>query len=130
MAFFVYLPCLRWTCLIFSIPSGVLGPVLFPPCSLHLPFFIAGAWHGAPFRVLAPHRGAFIKSPGGLSFLSHPLRFSWGLALSFIFIPSPRLPAFYMPYYCFPSAVDVDVFYCYFLFHHLTSVFIKSFYLF
>ena len=24
-------------------PSGVLGPVLIPPCNLHLPFFIAGA---------------------------------------------------------------------------------------
>lgn len=91
IASLVYSPCFRWACLILSIPSGVLGPVLFPPCSLHLPFFMAGARQGVPFRVLAPHREAFIKSPGRLAFLSQPLRFSRGFSLILPSHPSSPL---------------------------------------
>jgi hypothetical protein len=55
------------------------------------PFRIAGQWHALPLRVFASQRGAFKKSPGGLPFLSHPLRFTWGDA-SYIAthpLPSP-----------------------------------------
>ena len=33
------------------------GPVLAPPCILHLPFGIAGPLQGVQARVRAPHRG-------------------------------------------------------------------------
>lgn len=41
-----------------SNPSGVRGPVLLPPCSLHRPLGIAGPAQGHPARVRDPHRGA------------------------------------------------------------------------
>jgi|SRR6516225_1690562 len=53
-------------------PSGVLGPVLKPPWSLHRPLDIAGHLQGPPRRLFAPQRFALEKSPGGLPFLSHP----------------------------------------------------------
>ena len=48
-------------------PSGVVGPLLVPPCMRHLARLVfgrsfsrshtAGARHGGPRRVFAPHRG-------------------------------------------------------------------------
>lgn len=76
-----------------SIPSSVFGPVLRPPCILHLPFRIAGAWQGDRLRVLAKQRGERVKSPGGLLFFSHPRRFAWGVPSLFEVIPRyPRIP--------------------------------------
>ena len=43
-------PCLQ----AFLLPGA---PVLFPPCSLHLPFAMAGHLHSVPRRVFAPHLG-------------------------------------------------------------------------
>src|SRR4029450_2776365 len=60
-----------------SIPATVLGPVLSPPCSRQRPFFMAGHWQGVPFRVLAPHRWALLKSPTALLLFSHPCRRRW-----------------------------------------------------
>jgi hypothetical protein len=74
-----YSPCFVFARRIRSIPSAVLGPVLNPPCILHLPFSIAGPLQRVCLRVLAIHRGAARKSPGGLLFLSHPRRFAWGV---------------------------------------------------
>jgi hypothetical protein len=71
-------------------PSRVFGPVLSPPCSLHLPFGIAGHWQRVPHLFFAPQRGDFEKSPEGLLFLKHPRRFSWGVSSFFIACPPPR----------------------------------------
>jgi hypothetical protein len=38
-------------------PSGVHGPVLAPPCILHLPFGIAGPLQAMLILVRAPQRG-------------------------------------------------------------------------
>ena len=46
-----------------------------------------------PRRVLAPHLGAFEKSPGGLLFFNHPRRFSWGSLAIFASPPPARAPA-------------------------------------
>jgi hypothetical protein len=40
--------------LAFQLPFGAPGEG--PPCIRHLPFAIAGGWHGFPLRVRAPHR--------------------------------------------------------------------------
>jgi hypothetical protein len=45
-------PCLKAFRLPFGAPGGG------PPCVRHLPFSIAGDWHGFPLRVLAPQRHA------------------------------------------------------------------------
>ena len=74
-----YRPCFQFAFLDRSRPSGVRGPVLLPPCILHLPFFIAGALQGVPFLVLAPHLGPFIK-----------LFFAQGLFIAY-FCPPPWL---------------------------------------
>ena len=63
-------------------PSGVLGPVLFPPCILHRPFFIAGDLHDEPLRVLATQRGALRKSPEGFPFFNLPLFISTYIILA------------------------------------------------
>jgi hypothetical protein len=55
-----------------SNPSELRGPVLAPPCILQRPFGMAGLLQDVPSRVLAPHRIARLKSPGGLSFFSQP----------------------------------------------------------
>lgn len=39
-----------------------------------------------PRRVLAPHRGAVLGSPGGFPFFSHPLRGGIGCSFDFIFV--------------------------------------------
>jgi hypothetical protein len=67
-----YNPCFHRARLDRSSPSRVRGPVLAPPCMRHRPLRIAGALHSAPDRVLAPHRGAWLGSPGGLLFFSQP----------------------------------------------------------
>jgi hypothetical protein len=81
-----------------SSPSGVLGPVLSPPCIRQRPLGIAGPLQGVPRRVLAPHRLAFRKSPGGLPFLSQPsfgttgaalLRFVWASLVICAHHPGP-----------------------------------------
>ncbi len=55
LASFVYQPVLKWASLIRRRPSGVLAPVLLPPCILHLPFRIPAFRQAKPVRVLAPH---------------------------------------------------------------------------
>src|SRR5258708_3655990 len=50
-----------------------------PPCIRHLPFDIAGDWHGLPFRVWAWHRGLWRMG----NF------FCMGLFLNFIRYPTP-----------------------------------------
>jgi hypothetical protein len=70
-----YKPCFQLARLERASPSAVRGPVLAPPCRRHRRLSrMAGQRHGVPFRVLAPHRGAALKSPGGLPFFSHPRR--------------------------------------------------------
>jgi len=54
---FVYLPWVVRAALSRAKPASVLGPVLAPPWTRQRPTgCFAGAWHGLPFRVLAPHR--------------------------------------------------------------------------
>lgn len=65
------------------------GPVLAPPCIRQRPLRMAGLVHGAPLRVVAPHRAAVLGSPVGLPFFSHPRRFAWGSLLVFFVIPAP-----------------------------------------
>jgi hypothetical protein len=48
-------PCFQFAFRDRSSPSGVRGPVLFPPCSLHRPLDIGGDLQGIPFLVFAPH---------------------------------------------------------------------------
>ncbi len=82
MAAWVNRPCFHREARIRSMPSGVRGPVLGPPCILHRPFDIAGPLHAMPFLVRAPHRGALSGLPGRLPFLSRPRpaqRVAWGL---------------------------------------------------
>ena len=97
-----------------AIPSGVLGPVLRPPCSRQRPFGIAGHMQGVPRRFLAPQRAAFEKSPEGLPFLSIPRRFSWGVSLIFSVIPHP--PARSSCCHCandgLAAIMDMDVLHC------------------
>ena len=69
------------------------GPVLVPPCIRQRPLCMAGPLHGAPLRVLAPHRGAVLGSPVELPFFNHPRRFAWGSLITISVIPLPSLPA-------------------------------------
>ena len=85
-------PCLNLAMRECFSPSAVLGPVESPPCKRHLPFCIAGDRQEVPALVLAPHRGAFEKSPEGLPFFKRP-RFMGSIGcFSFIppFSPPPR----------------------------------------
>jgi len=75
-----------------SRPSAVLGPVLFPPWSRQRPFRIAGHWQAVPRRVLAPHRGAFDKSPRGFPFLRGPGSRFMGFIGHFCLPPSCPTP--------------------------------------
>lgn len=52
-----YSPCFIRAFRMRASPSAVFGPVLAPPCIRHLPFGIAGDWHGLPPRVRVPQRG-------------------------------------------------------------------------
>lgn len=69
---FEWRPVLRLACLHRSSPASVRGPVLFPPCILQRPFFMAGLRQVRPARVFAPHRAQLWKSPGGFPFRSQP----------------------------------------------------------
>src|SRR5450432_1170637 len=65
-----YRPCFHRAQRDLANPAAVRGPVLAPPCMRHLPFGMAGDWHGVALRVLAPQRGALLGSPAGFPFLS------------------------------------------------------------
>jgi hypothetical protein len=86
-ACFVYRPCLSNARRIRRRPSGVFGPVLRPPCSLHRPFRITGQRQAPPLRVFAPHFLMTLRSPLVLSFLTRPRHRSWGVNLNFHFPP-------------------------------------------
>ena len=66
-------PCFHLARRLRASPSAVRGPALIPPCirQRRLPR-IADARHGLPARVIAPHRGACIGSPGGFPFFNQP----------------------------------------------------------
>jgi len=52
-------PCFQFARLLRSRPSGVRGPVLLPPCTLHRPFGMAAPRQGLPVRLdRAPQRRA------------------------------------------------------------------------
>ena len=53
----IFLPCL------------VLGPVDFPPCNWHRPFFMPGFKQGTPLRFLAPHLKALGPNTFAVNFL-------------------------------------------------------------
>src|ERR1039457_4033061 len=89
-AFAEYRPCFQFARFERANPLFVRGPVLVPPCIRQRPLCRPGPLQGAPFRVLAPHRGAVLGSPAGLPFLSHPRRFAWGSLIAISFIPLPR----------------------------------------
>ena len=61
------------------------------------PLLIAADLHGTPARVLAPHRSAFIGSPGGLPFLSRPNCDARVLWLYFGSLPPARLARRWRP---------------------------------
>jgi hypothetical protein len=111
-----------------SSPPGVRGPVDFPPCNLQRPFLIAGAWQGVPRRFLAPHRGALLKSPGGLPFFSHPRRLSWGCASTLAVISPPSLVV-HRPHNGLAALVDMDVLNRDFLLSALAPVLLQGFHL-
>jgi hypothetical protein len=70
-----YFPCVVFAAASLARPSGVRGPVLFPPCDQHRPFAIAGAWQAQPVvRAFAPQRGARLGLPRGLPLRSGPSR--------------------------------------------------------
>src|SRR5208283_3979975 len=114
-----------------SKPSGVRGPVDCPPCNLHRPFLMAGAWQGVPRRFFAPHLGALVKSPGGLPFFNHPRRFSWGCVSALVIIPTPSPFALgvHRPDNGLPPLVNVDVLNRYFLLRALAPVSLQGFHL-
>lgn len=86
----VYSPVFSLACLHLSRPSRVRGPVDFPPCMRHRPFFIADCRHGDPWRVRAPHL------------------FAWGASFLFTFTPSPLMVN--ISYNRLPTGIDCDVF--------------------
>jgi hypothetical protein len=77
----VEFPCVVCATIVRAFPSGVRGPVHFPPCILHRPFAIPrvktegrlGARQGLPERARASHRGARFGSPRRLPFRSGPV---------------------------------------------------------
>jgi hypothetical protein len=75
-----------------SIPASVFGPVLSPLWSLHRPFAMAGHWQDVPRLFFAPQRRTRDRSPGGLPFLSHPRRGSWGTPSIFSMLPTIANP--------------------------------------
>jgi hypothetical protein len=95
-------------------PSGVLGPVLAPPCIRQRPFRMVGPLQGAPCLVFAPHLGALLGSPGGFPFFSQPLRGAWGSLSAFCTSPSSlppicRLVLADSPNNRLPSFVNMDM---------------------
>ena len=77
-----------------SIPAGVLGPVLRPPCNRHRPFGIAGHLQALFPLVFAPHRGTLRRSPRLLPFRrpSIVLLSSFIGFVRFLFLPQAAPP--------------------------------------
>jgi hypothetical protein len=90
-------PCFQLARRIRSMPSGVRGPVLVPPCIRQRPLRIAGPRHLPPCRVFAPQRGPEWKSPGGLPFFSHPRRLAWAVSVISTTERPPRRPTCQRP---------------------------------
>jgi hypothetical protein len=106
-----YKPCFQRARRDRARPSEVRGPVLAPPCIRQRPLRIAGAIHSLPCRVLAPHRGAFFGSPGGLPFFNHPKE-NLEILLPLLIV-SPigyRIGLVHSPHDRLPSFMNVDVF--------------------
>ena len=80
-------PCFQFAFLLFSRPSGVLGPVLFPPCNRHLPLGMAGPRQAVLRLVFAPQRGDLCAWRSPVSHMG-----AWGLLLFFIFCPRLNTP--------------------------------------
>ena len=78
----------------FLLPLGAPGDL--PPCMRHLPFGIAGDWHGLPFLVRAPQRGLWCM--GNLLCM--------GLILCFCARPPGGLDH---PHNCLATGVDMHV---------------------
>jgi len=69
-----YRPCFQLALRDLSSPSGVLGPVDFPPCRSQRPLRMADRPQGCPARVLAPQ----VLRP-------------WGSCFVFSVIPRPPM---------------------------------------
>jgi len=68
-----------------ALPSGVLGPVLKPPCSRQRALLASGSfWHAVPLRVLASHLRPCQSGP-----------YLHGLGLAFIVLNYQRFMGFY-----------------------------------
>ena len=83
------------------------GPVLFPPCILHLPFGIAGALQEVPFLVFAPHLGALFGFPRGLPFLNSMRLVAWGS--SALFLTNPPSPLVDSANDCLSTLINVHM---------------------
>jgi len=74
---------------------------------------MAGAWHGVPLLVLAPHLGAEFGSPLGFPFFNGPLRGVPASSLRFSMIVLGRVFRRLMAnwtYYSLSAFLDVEVF--------------------
>lgn len=88
-----YTPCLHRARWLRPKPSGVRGPVLFPPCRRQRRRLrIAGQRQPVPRRVLAPHRGAVEGSPRGFPFRRGPRSRSMGSIRRFPLPPPGARP--------------------------------------
>ena len=101
-----YRPWIVRAALMRSSPSAVLGPVLLPPCILHLPFGIAGCRHGVSLRVCAPHRGQDCASG---SVVRQSGRRDMGFFQHFLRTPSPPSAALDISDNRFSSGMDVNM---------------------
>ena len=73
-------PCFVLAAMTRAFPSGVLGPVLLPPCSWHRVLFLrAGLRQTDPRRVLAPHLAPGQWSPNRV--LNPTITRLWGLVI-------------------------------------------------
>ena len=95
-------PCFQFAFLLFSRPSGVLGPVLFPPCNRHLPLGIAGPRQGVLRLVFAPQRVDLFAWKSPVSHMG-----AWGLLLFFIFRPCFNTPC----NHCLPAICNIYMLY-------------------
>ena len=107
-------PCFQFALRARSKPSGVLGPVLAPPCIRQRPFRMAGPSQGVPRRVLAPHLGALLGLPGRFPFFSQAPRGVWGSRSNFCIAPSSLSPLRLLvlgerPNNSLSAFVDVDI---------------------
>jgi hypothetical protein len=105
-----YTPCFHRARRLRARPVAVRGPVLVPPCIRQRPFAMAGPRQAVCLRVLAPQRGAFEGSPGGLPFLSHPRRVAWGSSSVLAMLPPlARAPADSPSDDCLTARTHADV---------------------